>query len=119
MTNEALHYAVIESSTDKYIVKYDGKIVAESEKVQILREHNKGKSYAPVIYFPRDALDFTTLLKTNHETYCPIKGEANYWTLLEVENAVWSYEDPMQELLAIKSYIAFDKNKGFEVIVKI
>src|SRR6266571_22228 len=48
---------------------------------------------------------------TNHRTRCPYKGEASYWNLRvgsrTVENAVWSYEDPIEEVRPIAQALAF------------
>ena len=53
--------------------------------------------------------------RTDHQTYCPFKGEASYWTLRVnggvTENAVWSYEDPLIEVAGIKDYVAFYADK--------
>lgn len=49
--------------------------------------------------------------RTNHHTYCPFKGEASYYTLTvrdkKEENAVWTYEEPYDEVRELKDYIAF------------
>ena len=48
---------------------------------------------------------------TNHRTHCPYKGDASYWTLRvgnrAVENAVWSYEQPLAGMERIKGLLAF------------
>ena len=51
------------------------------------------------------------LERTQHTSFCPFKGGASYWTLraggrVEV-NAVWSYEDPFDEVAGLKDYVAF------------
>jgi uncharacterized protein (DUF427 family) len=51
------------------------------------------------------------LESTDHETFCPFKGEASYWSVKSgdaaLENSVWSYEDPFPEVAGLKDYVAF------------
>jgi hypothetical protein len=38
------------------------------------------------------------LVRTNHQTYCPFKGDASYYSVVDgPENAVWSYETPYND----------------------
>jgi uncharacterized protein (DUF427 family) len=47
-----------------------------------------------------------------HRSYCPFKGHASYWSLKGgAENAVWSYEDPYDDMAAIKGRLAFYADK--------
>ena len=86
---------------------FGGEAVADSLGAVLVRE----TAHTPVYYFHRTdvRLDFAT--KTDHGTYCPFKGNASYWTLnvngKTVENAVWSYESPYDEVSGIKDYLAF------------
>src|SRR5438132_247418 len=58
--------------------------------------------YRPVYYFPRRDVRMDLLERTDHRTHCPHKGDASYWTIRigdrRVENAVWSYEQPLPEI---------------------
>ena len=55
------------------------------------------------------------LERTQHQTHCPFKGNASYWTLKVgdkvAENAVWSYEDPYRDAEPIRGYFSFYRNK--------
>ncbi|MDF3010871.1 MAG: hypothetical protein K0S03_1667, partial [Burkholderiales bacterium] len=52
------------------------------------------------------------LSRTDHHTYCPFKGTASYFSLEGgAENAVWTYETPYDEMLAIKELVAFYPDK--------
>jgi uncharacterized protein (DUF427 family) len=48
-------------------------------------------------------------------TTCPYKGEASYWTIRvgdrAVEDAVWSYPEPLPECPRIKGYFCFYPEK--------
>ena len=48
---------------------------------------------------------------TDHQTHCPYKGDASYWSIRAgdrvAENAVWSYVNPFPEREDIKGRIAF------------
>jgi uncharacterized protein (DUF427 family) len=55
------------------------------------------------------------LVRSNHKTHCPFKGDASYFSLKGgPENAVWSYETPYDETMAIKERLAFYPDK-FEI----
>ena len=67
-------------------------------------------SSVPVYHFPKQ--DFRTEFaeKTAHDSYCPFKGTASYWTLnaggKSAENAVWGYETPYDEAEALADHVA-------------
>lgn len=73
-------------------------------------ELNEG-SYGPVIYVPREDIDMTRLIKTDHSTKCPWKGQASYYSIKGdfgmLANAVWSYETPKDDVAPIAGYLAF------------
>lgn len=81
--------------------------IAESERsLQVLET-----KHDPVVYIPREDVHMEYLERTEHETFCPFKGEATYWTIRAddevLENAVWSYEDPFDEVTGLKDYVSF------------
>ena len=69
--------------------------------------------YPPVLYVPRADADMSVLTATDQSTYCPFKGAASYFSVQadsagkDGTNAVWSYEDPFEELAGIKDHLAF------------
>ena len=101
----------LEPNPDQVCIKFHGRIVANSNQTLLVKE----TKHDAVIYFPRDAIDFSLLQRTQHETFCPFKGEASYWTLSAddktEENAVWSYEAPFEEVTGLKDYLAFYQDK--------
>jgi uncharacterized protein (DUF427 family) len=84
-----------------------GKIVAESTRALRLEENG----YPPVYYLPRNDADMSLLVRTEHYTYCPYKGDCNYFSIpiggSKSENAVWTYEKPHEAVASIKEYLAF------------
>jgi uncharacterized protein (DUF427 family) len=65
----------------------------------------------PVHYFPRADVNMARLERSIHTSHCPFKGDATYYHLLTedgpVENAAWSYEQPIEGAAQIKGYLAF------------
>ena len=88
-------------------VEFAGKVIADSERALVVKETH----HSPVVYFPRQDVRFEHLEATDHETFCPFKGEASYWTLRVgdrvAENAVWSYEEPFEEVAGLTGFLAF------------
>jgi uncharacterized protein (DUF427 family) len=66
---------------------------------------------ADVFYFPREHVNMARLERSTHTSHCPFKGEASYFHLRTedgvIENAVWSYEAPLEQAMPIKGYLAF------------
>jgi uncharacterized protein (DUF427 family) len=64
-----------------------------------------------VFYFPREHVNMARLERSTHTSHCPFKGDATYFHLRTedglIENAVWSYEAPLEAALQIKGYLAF------------
>jgi uncharacterized protein (DUF427 family) len=53
----------------------------------------------------------TQLQRTSHQTYCPYKGDAAYYSIPaggeRSVNAVWTYEAPFAAVSLIRDYLAF------------
>jgi uncharacterized protein (DUF427 family) len=68
-----------------------------------------------VQYIPRADADMTLLMRTDHATYCPYKGDCNYFSIpaggARSTNAAWSYEDPYPAVGEIRNYLAFYPNR--------
>ena len=84
-----------------------GRTIADTRDALILKE----AAYPPVYYIPRKDVDMARLQRTTHQTYCPYKGECNYYSIpLGGErsvNAVWTYEVPYAAVAEIKDHLAF------------
>jgi len=89
-------------------VKLDGELIADTRDAIEMKEGD----YPVVCYFPRKDVKMERLSRTNHQTYCPFKGHASYYSLKNgAENAVWTYEKPYDEMSAIKERLAFYPDK--------
>ena len=98
-------------------VKYNGELIADTTSaVEMHEKSSTGKVVAPVVYYvPRKDVRMDRLARSEHQTQCPFKGAASYYSVKGgPENAVWSYEQPYDEMLAIKDGLAFYPDK-FEI----
>ncbi|MGH8706157.1 MAG: DUF427 domain-containing protein [Burkholderiales bacterium] len=94
-------------------VTFKGKVIADTRDAVQFEETMEGSTVAPVVYYiPRKDVKMERLVRTSHQTYCPFKGHASYFSLVSgPENAVWSYETPYDEMMAIKDRLAFYPDK--------
>lgn len=90
-----------------WTVRSGGAVLGETRNALELSEGD----LAPVIYFPREDIAMAMLDRTDKSTHCPHKGDASYYSIVNKssvsENAVWSYEDPLDAVAAIKGHLAF------------
>ena len=83
-------------------------VLAESDNTKVVEGNH---------YFPKHSINKAFFKETDHNTICPWKGTASYYTL-EVdgevnENAAWYYPEPKKAAKEIKDHVAFWK--GVEV----
>lgn len=101
------HHITIVPAGVRVIVTSGGRTVADSRRALVLDEAH----YPSVYYIPRDDADMTLLERSPHQSYCPYKGEASYFSLpaggTKAQNAVWSYEAPHEAVKAIAGHLAF------------
>jgi uncharacterized protein (DUF427 family) len=89
-------------------VRFNGEVIADSRDALEMKEG----AYPPVYYFPRTDVAMDRLVRSTHETHCPFKGTASYFSLRDgAENAAWSYESPYDEMSAIRERLAFYPDK--------
>jgi uncharacterized protein (DUF427 family) len=102
------------SSTHIRVI-YKGEVLADTrDAVELHESYGEGKKTvaAVVYYIPREDVKMDRLSRTSHSTHCPFKGDASYFSLKGgAENAVWSYEQPYDEMAAIKGHLAFYPDK--------
>jgi uncharacterized protein (DUF427 family) len=94
-------------------VTFNGEVIADTKDAIALEESMRGSTVAPVVYYiPRRDVKMDRLTRTTHSTHCPFKGDASYFSLKNgPENAVWSYEQPYDEMIALKDLLAFYPDK--------
>jgi len=89
-------------------VRLNGELIADSRDAIELKEG----SYPAVYYLPRKDVRMDQLVPSTHQTYCPFKGTASYFSLKNgAENAAWSYEAPYDQMSVIKDRLAFYPNR--------
>lgn len=90
-----------------WVVRAGGAVLGESHDALELTEG----AMPFVIYFPRKDIAMAFLDRTDHSTHCPHKGDASYFSIVTksqtLENAAWSYENPLPGAEAIAGHVAF------------
>jgi uncharacterized protein (DUF427 family) len=108
MTDAEAHRVVIEPNPHRLRVIHRGITIADTSRGLTLKE----TGLPDVFYFPREDVNMTRLERSTDTSHCPYKGDASYFHLhMEesgiVENAAWSYEEPLEGAARIKGYLAF------------
>jgi uncharacterized protein (DUF427 family) len=102
------HRITLERGSLRVQVTFDGELIADTRDAIAMKEG----SYPVVYYVPRADVKMDRMVRSAHTTYCPFKGHASYYSLAKgPQNAVWSYEQPYDEVLAIKERLAFYADK--------
>jgi uncharacterized protein (DUF427 family) len=101
------HPITVDRNPARVVVTLAGATIADTTDALTLRE----STYPAVQYVPRKDVDMSLLERTDHETYCPYKGDASYYTVKNggntLDNAVWTYEQPYDAVSDIKDHLAF------------
>lgn len=108
-------HITVTPASGTWTVRAGGAVIAESSNALELAEGD----LPFVIYFPREDVAMAFLDASDHKTTCPHKGTASYFSIMSksatYENAVWSYEDPKDDVAAIKNHLAFAVQDGVTV----
>jgi uncharacterized protein (DUF427 family) len=101
----------IEPNPHRVRVRLGGKTVADTTQALTLFE----TPYPAVQYVPRQDVDMSLLARTERHSHCPYKGDCSYYSIRAdgkvVENAVWSYEQPIPSAVQIAGHLAFYPDK--------
>jgi uncharacterized protein (DUF427 family) len=100
------HPITVTPSASRVVVTAGGRVIADTGAALTLQESN----YPAVQYIPRSDADLAFLERTEHESYCPFKGDASYFSIPGIpqgENAIWTYESPYDAVHEIKDHLAF------------
>lgn len=101
------HPISIEPNPSRVTVTVAGQKIADSERALTLREAD----YPPVQYIPTEDVDFSALEPTDNSSYCPFKGDANYYSVpaggKRSVDAVWQYREPYPAVGEIAGHVAF------------
>ena len=111
------HPIEVTPDTSRIVVRIAGRVLADTRSALTLRE----ASYPPVHYIPRKDVDMSLLGRTDHQTYCPYKGDCSYYSIPlggdRSVNAVWTYEHPYDAVAPIKDHLAFYSTRVDEISV--
>ena len=96
------HPIAVERNPVRIVVSVAGRVIADTRNALTLREAD----YPPVQYIPREDVDLSQLKRTDHATFCPYKGDCNYYSVPDggnkSVNAGWTYENPYPAVAQIK-----------------
>lgn len=108
------HLITTKPAVSRVRVIFGGEVIADTRDAVELRE----SGYPPVYYIPSDDVRMDRLVRSDHQTYCPFKGQASYFSLANgPADAVWSYEQPYDEVAAITDRLAFYPDKVDSIAV--
>jgi uncharacterized protein (DUF427 family) len=83
-------------------VTINGSVVADSERALALTEGSLPTRW----YIPREDIS-AELAQSETRTTCPFKGEATHFSVGGEEAVAWSYEEPIEQVSAIRGLVAF------------
>lgn len=112
----AAHPITVAPTGRHVTVSVRGHVVAETDAALTLQE----STYPAVQYVPLADVEPSALASSDTTTYCPYKGEANYYGVTvageTVDDAIWTYRQPYPAVAAIAGHVAFYPDKADVVI---
>ncbi len=108
------HPITLERSSSHVIVRSCTVAIADTSRALEMRE----ASYPAVLYVPIDDVDQRLLRSNARHTWCPYKGEASYYDVVDdlvdghvdvpdLTDVAWYYADPFPAVADIKGHVAF------------
>ncbi len=113
------HPITIAPAANTVTVRRGATQLARSTQALELRE----AKYPPVYYIPLEDVDQSRLAVSELHTYCPYKGEASYYDVVDGSGAadlagsVWYYPEPYEALKEIAGRVAFYADR-FDISVE-
>jgi uncharacterized protein (DUF427 family) len=109
----AEHPITVEPTGKHVTVHVNGELVADTHDALTLQE----STYPAVQYIPFGDVAQSVLQRSDTTTYCPFKGDANYYSVTTaagdtVEDVIWTYEQPYPAVAGIAGHAAFYPNKA-------
>jgi uncharacterized protein (DUF427 family) len=98
----AAHRIKIHPESRRLRVKVDGHVVADTQRARALTEGRLPTRW----YIPREDIS-AALEPSDRRTTCPFKGRAVHFSVGSEEAVAWSYEEPLDEVSAIRDLVAF------------
>jgi len=109
------HTASFDYPKDHYVVKIGDSVIVDTTNAILVKEVSSKGTHPPVLYFPIEDTRKEFLIPTDLHTFCPIKGEASYYSLLvdgkTLENVAWYYPKPSEQVKEISNYLSFYLDK--------
>jgi uncharacterized protein (DUF427 family) len=107
------HPITINPTGARVVVRVNGEVVADTHDALQLQE----STYSAVQYIPLKDVARDRLARTDTSTYCPYKGDANYYSVTTaagttVDDVIWTYEEPYPAVAAIADHVAFYPDKA-------
>jgi uncharacterized protein (DUF427 family) len=110
------HSITLEPFAPHVVVRSGTTVIAETDRALELRE----AAYPEVLYIPLEDVDPRHIQPNELHTWCPYKGEASYYDIVQTDAtihgdvdgpdltaAVWYYPDPFPAVAAIQGHVAF------------
>jgi uncharacterized protein (DUF427 family) len=112
------HPITVEPFASHVVVRSGSTTIAETDRALELQE----AAYPPVLYIPLEDLNLRHVRSNELHTWCPYKGEASYYDIVDTEvdtdagpdtgtadlsAAIWYYLDPFPAVAEIRGHVAF------------
>lgn len=107
---EARHFFQWKKANKKVSIYYQDQLLASSSKTILLKKVGR-EIYDGVYYFPKEDVQMELFKESDTSTFCPIKGEAAYYSLGAEKDLAWYYPEPIKRSKIIEDRLAFYANK--------
>jgi uncharacterized protein (DUF427 family) len=99
---DPFHRLDVRASSRHVRMAHGGQLVVDTRRPVLVFE-----THLPVrFYVPREDV-VADLRPSELTTYCPYKGEANYWSTVTRRDLAWSYQKPLPDAVQLTDLISF------------